>query len=217
MELEQDYSQKLYRIVYLKNYLVKKIDENQTIKRLCRYMTTTPLLNKGYSYDHRLIQQPDLVDSLLEPVVHDTQVSIKDPTLVPYAFSESVLNDRKLSIYVHCPYSSFSPNGSTGRSSLNGADVTGRHKFMIEIIYPIEYDRLEPFGEERANLIGCEILNLIDGQYVDEETRKKVGECQFRVQGEITNLRLSTSGYMVLSIPVLTSVIGLRTLSDEED
>ena len=210
------YSQKLYRVSYLKNYLAKRLDESQTIKRLCRYLTTTPLLNRGYQYDGKLIQQPDLVDSLFHEVETDAFASIKEDVLVPYAFAESVLNDRKLSIFVHCPYSTFNPNAASGRTHSGNDDITGRHKFMIEVIYPIEYDRLEPFGEERALLLGCEILNLIDGHWVTGEIKEKVGECQFKVQGEVSNLRLSTSGYMILSIPVWTSVIGTMTERDED-
>ena len=40
-------SQKLYRVSPLKNYIVGLIDNNQNIKRLCRYMTKTPTYNKG--------------------------------------------------------------------------------------------------------------------------------------------------------------------------
>ena len=206
------YSQKLYRVSHLKNYLIQRLDGSQTVKRLCRYLTTTPLLTRGYQYDGKLIQQPDLVDSLLYNTVKDQNASIKEETLIPYAFAETVLNDRKLSIFVHCPYSTFNLNAATGRGYSSGNDdVTGKHRFMIEVIYPIEYDRLEPFGEERALLLGCEILNLIDSHWVEGDIREIVGDCQFKVQGEVSNLRLSTSGYMILSIPVWTSVLAGMT------
>ena len=71
-------SQKLYRVSPLKNYIVGLIDNNQNIKRLCRSMTKTPTYNKGMTYDNQLIQQPDLVDSLLYPVKTDEQATVTD-------------------------------------------------------------------------------------------------------------------------------------------
>lgn len=215
MDLNNQYlgtkSQKLYRVSPLKNYIVQKIDNNQNIKRLCRYMTKTPTYNKGMTYDGQLIKQPDLVDSLLYPVKTDEHAIIKDYVLSPYAFTEDVLADRRLTIYVHSPRSVFNINAASNRPNYGLDELLGKHLFLVEIVYPTEYNQIDPYGQERANLIACEVLNMLDGLTVEGEIKEIVGECIFKVEGEITDLRLSKAGYMILSIPVWTTITGVRS------
>lgn len=205
-------SAKIRRITPLKNYIVRSIDENQNIKRLCRYYTRTPLLNKGRGYDSSLIKQPDLIDSLLHPVVNDKGVSstARGQILYKTAFSGDVLDERQVSIYVHSPRSSFNPNMVSGRTNYGTDRLTGKHFFTIEIVYPTELNELDSLEQERATEIACEILDMLDEKYVDEHTSVYTGHCQFHVEGEFTDLRLSTSGYMVITIPIWVSVFSIR-------
>ena len=191
-------SQKLYRVSPLKNYLVQQIDNSQTIRRLTRYLTTTPLMNRGLMYDGKRLTQPDLQDSLLKPVTTDTQASITKEVLIPYPFNEETIYEQQISLYVYSPRTSFP---APRLHSLN--EELGRHHFYIDIVYPMVYDAIEPFGQERSLLIACEILNLFDQVYVNEELEAVVGRCQFVVNGDITSLRLSKTGYMVTTIPLM--------------
>ena len=191
-------SQKLYRVSPLKNYLVQQIDQNQTIRRLTRYLSTTPLMNRGLTYDGKRLNQPDLQDSLLKSVTTDTQASITKEVLIPYPFNEETIYEHQISLYVYSPRTSFP---APRLHSLN--EDLGRHHFYIDIVYPIVYDAVEPFGQERSLLIACELLNLFDKAYVDESLEPVVGRCQFIVNGDITSLRLSKTGYMVTTIPLM--------------
>ena len=191
-------SQKLYRVSPLKNYLVQQIDQNQTIRRLTRYLSTTPLMNRGLTYDGKRLNQPDLQDSLLKSVTTDTQASITKEVLIPYPFNEETIYEHQISLYVYSPRTSF----PTPRLHSLNEDL-GRHHFYIDIVYPIVYDAVEPFGQERSLLIACELLNLFDKAYVDESLEPVVGRCQFVVNGDITSLRLSKTGYMVTTIPLM--------------
>lgn len=194
-------SRKLYRVSPLKNYIINKIDNNQNIKRLSRYLTQTPLLNKGLTYDGLMVKQPDLVDSLLKVATNDKNVSVKEAILNPHPFSEDIISEKKVSIYVYSPRTTF---------NITNGEVVGKHTFVIEIIYPTEYNAIEPFGQERVNLIACEILNEFDGLFVEGELRDLIGECQFKVNGDLTNLRLSKAGYMIATVPLSVHFIGVR-------
>ena len=205
-------SQKLYRVSPIKNYIIDKIDNNQKIKRLSRYLTTTPFLNKGMSYSGEMVHQPDLLDSLKEKTVLDSLASVSEPVLTAYPFSEDILSEKKLKIYVYSPRTEIS-SPYRGRNH----DLVCQHTFMVEIVYPMAYDRIEPNGQERANLIACEVLNEFDGVGVDETLKELVGECEFEILGDITNLRLSKAGYMITSIPITVSFIGIRTKQKELD
>ena len=209
--LLQTKSQKLSRVSILKNHITKQIDDNQNIKRLCRYLTKTPLLSRGLTYDDKRVNQPDLVDSLLYPVETDTHAHTLGACLIPYAFSEMILSEQQITIYVHCPKTSF--NNSRGLGF--GQDrVVGSHLFAIEIIFPQTYDRIDPYGEERHLLIASEILDMFDGTSISEELRPVVGDVKFQIAGDISTLRLSKAGYLITSIPIQVVVPSMRVDED---
>ncbi len=203
-------SQKLKRVVPIKNYIAKKIDDSQEIKRLARYMTVTPLMAKGKSYDGKMIVQEDLTDSLMGYAENDKGASIRDQVLYNYAFNEDVLEEKRLTIYVHSPRSTFNLNMANNNSYRGVDDYTGRHIFFVEVVYPIMYNEIQPFGNERAMSIACEIANLFDNLSIEEEL-EGVGFCELNIEGEVLDARLSTSGYMCVMIPIATTVFTRRT------
>lgn len=209
-------SSKVRRIVPIKNFIIHKIDTNQNIKRLCRYYTKTPLLNRGVGYDGTVVNQPDLEDSLLKPVHNDLNVSptARNQILTTSVFSGDVLAERQITIYVHHPKSVFNPNMVSGRISYGVDPLGGRHLFMVDIVYPNELNELDSVNQERATEIAGEIIDMLDGIYVDGEYEEFTGACKLNVEGEITCGRLSTSGYLILSIPIWVSATTGRIDSD---
>lgn len=201
-------SQKLRRIVPIKRYIIDKIDENQNIKRLCRYMTTTPLLNKGKTYDGKMIEQPDLVESLKSDAAESGIATISRQVIYAYPFTEDVIEKDRVTIYVYSPRTSI--NTSAVGNRRNYDDYTGKHLFHIQIVYPIEYEEIEPYAEERSMSIACEIADMLDDLYIEGDAREIVGDIQFKIMGEITSQRLSTSGYAITTIPVWTDMFGMR-------
>lgn len=209
-------SSKVRRIVPIKNFIIHKIDSNQNIKRLCRYYTKTPLLNRGVGYDGSVVKQPDLKDSLLKPVSNDSNVSptAQKQILTPSTFSGDVLAERQVTIYVHNPKSVYNPNMVSGRISYGVDPLGGRHLFMVDIVYPDELNELDSINQERATEIAGEIVDMLDGVYVHDGYEEFTGECKLNVEGEITVGRLSTSGYMIMSIPIWVSTMTGRIDSD---
>lgn len=210
-------SAKLRRIVPIKKFLIEKIDNNQEIKRLSRYYSRTPLLNRGIGYDGGKIVQPDLVDSLTQQVVVDTNVSetAKNKILFSHAFSGEVLDERQVSIYVYSYKSVYNPNIVNGRTNYGIDDIVGKHFFNVDIVYPLEFNELDSRYEERAMQIACKITDLFDGAYITGDHREYTGDCQICIAGELTDLRLSTSGYMILTIPLYVQVYGNHVREDE--
>lgn len=209
-------SAKLKRIVPLKIYMMEQIDNSQKIKRLSRYYTRTPLLNKGVSYNGEMVKQPDLVDSLRLPTVDDKVSETADKRILyDYAFSGEVLSNRQISIYVHCHKSTFNPNMVSGRLSYGVDNIVGKHFFNIDVIYPIEFNQLDSLYEERANSIACEIVDLLDGKQIEGAAREFTGDCTVHLAGEVTDLRVRTSGYMGMTIPFYVTVLGGHVDEDE--
>lgn len=209
-------SAKLKRIVPLKLYMMELIDNSQKIKRLSRYYTRTPLLNRGVGYNGDKIKQPDLVDSLRFPITNDNASETADGRILyDYAFSGEVLSSKQISIYVHCHKSTFNPNMITGRLSYGVDNIVGKHFFNIDIIYPIEFNQLDSLYEERANSIACEIVDLLDEKTVEGEVREFTGDCIIHLAGDVTDLRVGTSGYMGMTIPFYVTVFGGHVLDDD--
>lgn len=209
-------SAKLKRIVPLKKYMMEQIDGSQKIKRLSRYYTRTPLLNKGIGYDGEKISQPDLMDSLTHPIQNDNVSETADGTILHgYAFSGQVLSNRQVSIYVHCHKSTFNPNMVTGRLSYGVDNIVGKHFFDVDIIYPIEFNELDSLYEERANSIACEIVDLLDNKTVEGVAREFTGDCIVHLAGEVSDVRVGTSGYMGMTIPFYVTVLGGHVDEDE--
>lgn len=203
-------SQKLSRIVPIKNYIIDKIDSSQEIKRLCRYMTTTPLLPKGRTYDGKMVNQPDLIGSLKEDVDVDNDATIGGTIIYPYGFTEDVIDKDRLTIYVHSPKTLINNQAVSGRRRDDIDDYTGRHLFYVEIVYPLEYNNIEPYGEERAFCIADYLSDILDDLTIEGEIREVVGDCRLRIEGEILNKRLSVTGYGILVLPIWTTYITTR-------
>lgn len=201
-------SQKLRRVVPIKKYIIEKIDDNQNIKRLCRYMTTTPLLNKGKTYDGKMIEQPDLVESLKSDSAESGVATIGKQVIYPYPFTEDVIERDRVTIYVYSPRTTINPSAVSGGRNFN--DYTGKHLFHIQVVFPLEYEEIEPYAEERSMSIACEIADMIDDLYIEGDAREIVGDIQFKIMGEITSQRLSTSGYAIMTIPVWTEMFTMR-------
>lgn len=209
-------SAKLRRIVPLKNHMMDLIDNSQKVKRLSRYYTRTPLLNRGVAYNGDKVKQPDLTDSLRTPVASDNVSETADGRILyGYAFSGEVLSNKQISIYVHCHKSTFNPNMVSGRTSYGIDNIVGKHFFNVDIIYPIEFNELDSLYEERANSIACEIVDLLDGKTVEGAVREFTGDCTIHLAGEVTDLRVGTSGYMGMTIPFYVIVLGGHVDEDE--
>ena len=204
------YSQKLSKIVPIKNFMCKKIDEVQDIRRLCRYIDSlSPLDEKGITYGNEFIGQPDLKDSLMSIAKKDKHLTKngKEKVLIPYNWSISILNERQMNIYVYHPMTTFS-----SYSYRNGVSIVGEHTFMVDIVYPIELNELVD-GHERALSIACRILDLFDGYTIDEpEFVEQVGNVSFEIKEDsIIDDRLGSTKYGCLTIPFRVSTIGKRT------
>ena len=164
-------SNKFRRVPYIVEYLMKVID-CQEIRRLCRYYTLDPLADEAFDYDGNLIEQPDLIDSLEHKVVRDkVSKGAEDAILIPETFSNAIINYNKMQICVY-PYEiTFSE-----RASRYGTSTFGYMTFHIDIIYPMQLNKLSDYMQ-RAWSIACIIMDAIDDKTVlDEEIYRHTGD-----------------------------------------
>ena len=204
-------SNKFRRVPYIVEYLMKVID-CQEIRRLCRYYTLDPLADEAFDYDGNLIEQPDLIDSLEHKVVRDkVSKGAEDAILIPETFSNAIINYNKMQICVY-PYEiTFSE-----RASRYGTSTFGYMTFHIDIIYPMQLNKLADHMQ-RAWSIACIIMDAIDDKTVlDEEIYRHTGDVKFEFKENMaTNYKLAPNSDMViLTVPIAVTVNGLRSPKD---
>ena len=204
-------SNKFRRVPYIVEYLMKVID-CQEIRRLCRYYTLDPLADEAFDYDGNLIEQPDLMDSLENKVVRDkVSKGAEDAILIPETFSNAIINYNKMQICVY-PYEiTFSE-----RASRYGTSTFGYMTFHIDIIYPMQLNKLSDHMQ-RAWSIACIIMDAIDDKTVlDEEIYRHTGDVKFEFKENMaTNYKLAPNSDMViLTVPIAVTVNGLRSPKD---
>ena len=204
-------SNKFRRVPYIVEYLMKVID-CQEIRRLCRYYTLDPLADEAFDYNGNLVDQPDLNDSLEFKVVRDkVSAGAEDPILIAETFSNAIINYNKMQICVY-PYEiTFSE-----RASRYGTSTFGYMTFHIDIIYPMQLNKLADHMQ-RAWSIACIIMDAIDDKTVlDEEIHKHTGDIKFEFKENMaTNYKLAPNSDMViLTVPIAVTVNGLRSPKD---
>ena len=204
-------SNKFRRVPYIVEYLMKVID-CQEIRRLCRYYTLDPLAEEAFDYNGNLVDQPDLNDSLEFKVVRDkVSAGAEDPILIAETFSNAIINYNKMQSCVY-PYEiTFSE-----RASRYGTSTFGYMTFHIDIIYPMQLNKLADHMQ-RAWSIACIIMDAIDDKTVlDEEIHKHTGDIKFEFKENMaTNYKLAPNSDMViLTVPIAVTVNGLRSPRD---
>ena len=197
-------SLKISRTSTIIKYICKNIDNNQEVKRLCRYITTDPIADFALDYDNKVVQQPDLKDSLLSTVKRDkVSNGCNDRVMYTTIFTDKVMETLHPLIYVYCDQVSFF-------NERGGTKTIGTMLFYVDIIYDINTEELADF-QHRSWLIGQQIMQMFDGvTIIEPEYVDKVGNISFK-GGEqpIINKKLSPNTSLgILSIPLYAYVTG---------
>lgn len=192
-------SNKLRKITPLKNYIVDKIDENQNIKRLCRYLTKAPLEQISYDLNGKIVTQNDLNNSL--KFITDEVNTCKNKIIIPFMFNDNQENmDEQVFIFVHGYSNDFN-------------DTTGKNIFMIDILCPIVYNELDTYGSERIYEIAAEIIGIFDEEYVEEEYHELIGCYQFFINGKGNEWRVSNNNNVVAySFPISVNIVNSKVM-----
>ena len=203
---DADSSTKLSRASILTKYLCVNIDENQDIKRLCRYLTVDPLAEYAMDYDDNIVMQPDLQDSLLEKVKNDkVSQGCEERIIYRTMFADKVIDSLHPLIYVYCDEINFF-------NQRNGSQAVGTMTFYIDVVYDISTEELLDW-EQRSWSIGQIIMDMFDSVPItDKNYTELVGNIMFTIGANaIVNKKLAPNTNLgVLSIPLYAHVTGGR-------
>ena len=196
-------SNKLRRVPIIEQYLCEIID-CQEIRRLVRYMTLDPLADFALDYNNKLVQQPDLQDSLMEVALHDIVSNGTDGVALDnHMFTSEVMDSSRVLIFVYCSDIVFSEGASKFGSSSMGYQL-----FTVDIVYPLSVDRLCD-GLKRSWAIATIITDRVDEMSVtNPEYVKNIGNIKFEFKEQrASNRKLAPNTDLgILSIPFVVSV-----------
>ena len=167
-------SKKISRAAAIVQYLCENIDNNQDIKRLCRYLTPDPLADYAIDYGNNVFMQPDLNESLMSNVKNDkVSPGCEKRILFRTMFSDKVAESLSPLIYVYCDEVSFF-------SERGGSSQIGTMLFYVDIVYDISTEELIDW-QYRSWTIGQAIMNMFDEiPITDEKYAKEVGNIKFK-------------------------------------
>lgn len=196
-------SNKLRRVPIIEQYLCEIID-CQEIRRLVRYMTLDPLADFALDYNNKLMQQPDLQDSLMEVALHDiVSNGTEGIALDNHMFTTDVMDTSKVLIFVYCSDIVFSEGASKFGSSSMGYQL-----FTVDIVYPLSVDKLCD-GLKRSWAIATIITDRVDEMSVtNPEYVQNIGNIKFEFKEQrASNRKLAPNTDLgILSIPFIVSV-----------
>lgn len=196
-------SNKLRRVPIIEQYLCEIID-CQEIRRLVRYMTLDPLADFALDYNNKLVQQPDLQDSLMEVALHDIVSNGTDGiALDNHMFTNEVMDSSRVLIFVYCSDIVFSEGASKFGSSSMGYQL-----FTVDIVYPLSVDKLCD-GLKRSWAIATIITDRVDEMSVtNPEYVQNIGNIKFEFKEQrASNRKLAPNTDLgILSIPFIVSV-----------
>lgn len=196
-------SNKLRRVPIIEQYLCEIID-CQEIRRLVRYMTLDPLADFALDYNNKLMQQPDLQDSLMEVALRDiVSNGTEGIALDNHMFTTDVMDTSKVLIFVYCSDIVFSEGASKFGSSSMGYQL-----FTVDIVYPLSVDKLCD-GLKRSWAIATIITDRVDEMSVtNPEYVQNIGNIKFEFKEQrASNRKLAPNTDLgILSIPFVVSV-----------
>lgn len=159
--------------------IVDLINDNQKIRRLCRYKTKTPLLPVGFILG-KPVQQPDITTSLDEKS-KDSSGNVIEPVLFDGMFDPEMQTNLDVGIYVYDYNTTFD-------------NTFGKCSISVDIVIPFEYQKLQTKGDKRSDLIASEIINILCNSPVTKDKNvewfNELGNIEF-VNKKVGNGRLS--------------------------
>ena len=191
------YTNKLRRVPILVRAICEALD-TQEIRRLCRYFSLSPYDDVALDYNNEFVEQPDLMDSLLNHSVRDKKISegADEPVVLPQRFSDDALTNKRVIIFVYCS-DIVTKYGTTNLD----------YYFQVQICYPLPTEPLVDF-KSRPWEIATWLEENIDGLPPKCEYLKELGNIVFTISGDIINGKLANNSEMgVLTVPIRVRVV----------
>lgn len=202
MSSKNTVSNKFRRIPLLTKIICEALD-TQEVRRLCRYFSLSPYDTVALDYNNEFVEQPDLMDSLMENSIRDKKISkgADKACVLPYRFSKDALTDSRVLIFVYC-----------ADVNLRDTTIDVDSIFHVDIVYPLEIERLENYNSRQWEIL-IRLADILDNyQVINEKYVKQIGNVTFRFASNVISGKLANNSSMgILSIPIHVKTMGICT------
>lgn len=180
--------------------IVDLLNNNQNIKRYCKYKSKTPLSKVG-KLGNVTVKQPDIEYDIDEDYTN-ADGTIEKPVLFDCMFDSEMQTELDLGIYVY-DYNAYLQK------------TIGDLYISVDIIVPYNYERLQSKGDKRTVKLAHEIINTICNNPVSKDKNiewfNELGDVNFTFN-RITNGRLSQKNNSVRRTIIFNTTINKHTL-----
>lgn len=179
--------------------IVDLINNNQNIRRYCRYKSKTPLAPIGI-IGNKKIPQPNITTGLDEIVYDNSGEILYKPVLFDCMFDSEMQTELELGIYVYDYNSDF--------------DKTfGKCMISVDIIVPYDFEKLQSKGDKRTIMLANEIVNTLCNKPITKENNidwfNELGDVEFSIK-KITNGRLSQKNNSIRRTLIFETMVNKR-------
>lgn len=199
------------KIDLINNLLVSEINNDAMLKKFMLFLTKSPLENKSEDYNGNIIYQYDLPNKLTEKVTYCTSkptattktYRTSEQCLFPYpSESDKITGEYPMMFVYNYAY-------DMGRTYSN---PIATNIYKIDILIPLKYMPLYPYGESRLHKIMERLAYLFDKVSLDDESKLLMGDLDFRLVNRSIEEKINkTNDIIVTSLYIETQLIGART------
>lgn len=190
------------------NLIVEAINGDEETKRLLLFLTTQPLATKSVDYNNNVLYQNDVPIKLTCPVSYKVSKDgvlpvvprTSDQILFPYPSEDSKITSNYCTMFVYNWIYSI------------GSKLIDTERFKIDILIPLAYLPLHPYGENRLHKIMERLAYLFDKVELDDESKAELGDLKFQLVGNCVEEKINkTNDIIITSLYVETQLVGART------
>ena len=198
------------KIDNLINLFIDEINDDEIIKRYLVFPTKQPLETKSVDYSDNIIYQYDIPKKINCPIkycISKPTATTKeyrecDQVLFPYPSEDSKITGVYPMMFVY--------NYVYSLAKYN--NLIDTNLFKIDILLPLNYIEIFPYGESRLHKIMERLAYLFDRVELDEESQKILGDIKFRLVDNCVEQKINkTNDIITTTLYIESKLIGTRT------
>ena len=198
------------RIDGLINLFIDEINNDEEIKRYLVFPTKQPMATKSVDYSNNVIYQYDIPEKINCPIKYSiskpTEVVKEyrecDQVLFPYPSEDSKITGVYPMMFVYNYVYSLAKTDKLIDSNI----------FKIDILLPLNYIEIFPYGESRLHKVMERLAYLFDRVELDEESKSIFGDLKFRLVNNCVEQKINkTNDIITTTLYIETKLVGTRT------
>ena len=193
------------------NLFAEAINGDKELVRYMAFLTKQPLENRSTDYGGNILYQYDVPSKIDCYITYKTSklgvtpitTRSSEQILFLYPSEDSKITGDYPTMFIY----NFDYNLGT-----KYADYIDTNRFKIDILIPLKYIEIFPYGYSRLHKIMERLAYLFDRVELDEVSKAELGDLKFQLVGNCVEQKINkTNDIIVTSLFIETKLIGART------